>query len=604
MPFDLATAKPVGAGFDLSTAQPVERGTSPQQPAPDPTEGMSNWQKILAGAGKSVADTGRGLQQIGAQAGNAVGLVSDDTVAGIQSNIDESRRLDAPLMQTGAGIAGNIAGSLATTMLPAGAAAKLGQAGKIGTAARAFINPQTYKAAAAGGALLGALQPTATGESRTLNAAIGAAGGTAGQAVANTVGRIVKPIQTITDPARRRAVQTLEAAGVPLDAAQKTGSRQVEIVKRSLGDNPVTQGAQQSAQQAQKTTFNSAVLKQAFGVTADSADETTMASVRDNASKMFESSLNGVEVNLGSLARTKEAVKAEMDAVSKAAQRLPEDLPLDDPRFIEFGKKYAALKTELSSPQAENPFLNRLNSIAARSKRVLGTDNPIVNTVEQLKAEAAANGGKLDGKLYHVFRQDLGALQSQPNVSPVASDMLNALDDAFEASAGADKKQMFREARRLWRNMKIVEGAIATDGSGEISASKLANAFGTKKNRTVGVYGKGDKSIVELSKLAKAGKALIPDKFPNSGTASRLAAQAVLPAAIGGAAYEAQQGDLPGMAKWAIGGVAAPILLQRGLNNPAVVNYLSKGLQGQNLLNYRGLAALPAAASVNALQQK
>lgn len=516
------------------------------EPASNPTEGMTGYEKFMSGAGKSVADMGRGIKQLGAIAGNKVGLVSDQTVQNIQSDIDESKKLDAPLMNTKAGVAGNISGTIATTLLPAGGLAKAG--GMTGAVGRTIINPQTYKAAAAVGAIQGALQPVASDESRVTNAAIGAAGGTVGLGLANAVGRLAKPVQVAIDPVRKRAVQILKDAGVSLDAAQQTGSKKLEQIKRFLSDNPVTQGGQAAAIDQQKKEFTGAVLNKAFGVTGDVADEATMASVRDQSSKLFNEALDGVSIRLSQSAK------------------------------------------------------NQLGVLAQRSKRQLGENNQIVTTINDLLSQAQTNGGKIDGKFYHVLRQDLGALQSTPNVSPLATEMLNGLDNAFQQSAGGAKAEQFKQARRLWRNMKIVESSI--DETGNISAPKLANTFGTKRNRLAGTYGKGDSSVVELAKLAKAGKAVLQDKYPNSGTASRAAAQVMLPAAIGGGIGYAQEGDLSGAAKYAGGAVLAPMAIQSALKNGMVKNYLTSGIGNVNaLINNTGRAVVPAAALTNALQQ-
>lgn len=72
-------------------------------PTYDPTEGMSGTDKFLAGAGKAMVDVGRGVRQY---LPNSMGGLSNDDIA-------EARRLDAPLMKTGAGTAGNIVGNVA-----------------------------------------------------------------------------------------------------------------------------------------------------------------------------------------------------------------------------------------------------------------------------------------------------------------------------------------------------------------------------------------------------------------------------------------------------------------------------------------------------------
>lgn len=121
----------------------------PKPQAIDPTEGMSGTEKFLAGAGKGMVDLARGTGQL-------LGLVS-------QKEIDEARRLDAPLMETGAGTAGNVAGTIAAA-LPA-----------------ALVpGANTVTVAALTGGAMGLLQPVAGDESRITNAAIGAGAGAGG----------------------------------------------------------------------------------------------------------------------------------------------------------------------------------------------------------------------------------------------------------------------------------------------------------------------------------------------------------------------------------------------------------------------------------------
>lgn len=136
----------------------------------DPTEGMSGFDKFAAGMGKSIVDTGRGIGQM-------FGMAD-------QAEIDEARRLDEALMNTGAGLAGNVAGTIGMMLTPGVAlkgASMLPNMGKLATAARAVTAPETIKGAAALGAGMSALQPVATGESRLENAALGAGFGAGGQ---------------------------------------------------------------------------------------------------------------------------------------------------------------------------------------------------------------------------------------------------------------------------------------------------------------------------------------------------------------------------------------------------------------------------------------
>jgi hypothetical protein len=108
----------------------------------DPTEGMSTGEKLVAGYGKAGADLVRGVGQM-------VGMVD-------RADVAESRKLDAPLMKTGAGTAGNVAGNVAA-LLPT-----------------AFIpGAATIPGAAAIGATAGLLQPSTSTRETIQNTAVG-----------------------------------------------------------------------------------------------------------------------------------------------------------------------------------------------------------------------------------------------------------------------------------------------------------------------------------------------------------------------------------------------------------------------------------------------
>lgn len=145
----------------------------------DPTESMTGFEKFAAGAGKAIYDVGRG-------AGQLVGLVSEQDVA-------EARERDKALMNTGAGIAGNIVGNVGMY-----------------TPLALVPGANTVAGGALVGAASGALQPTAEGESRLANAAIGGAAGAAVPAAIRT-GKAAKA--ALVDPFTQ-AGRTRIAGGV------------------------------------------------------------------------------------------------------------------------------------------------------------------------------------------------------------------------------------------------------------------------------------------------------------------------------------------------------------------------------------------------------
>lgn len=148
-----------------------KQAAAPQE-SYDPTEGMSTFQKAAAGVGKAIVDTGRGI-------GQWVGMVD-------RKDIEEARKLDAPLMKTGAGMAGNIAGNVGMVFLPGGVlkgASQVANAAKatkaaapaLSAAGTALLTPKTIKGAVTLGAVTGAIQPsTSTGET-VFNTGLGGA---------------------------------------------------------------------------------------------------------------------------------------------------------------------------------------------------------------------------------------------------------------------------------------------------------------------------------------------------------------------------------------------------------------------------------------------
>lgn len=152
------------------------------QQAFNPTNNMSAPELLAAGAGASVARTGRGIGQL-------VGLASEQDEA-------DARRLEAPLMESGYGFSGSVLGGVGQVALPgsvlrgiplatnAGRLAPAIQraAPTLNAASRAFL-PSTVVGSAASGATFSALQPVAGEGERFRNVMFGAGAGAAGAAI-------------------------------------------------------------------------------------------------------------------------------------------------------------------------------------------------------------------------------------------------------------------------------------------------------------------------------------------------------------------------------------------------------------------------------------
>lgn len=194
----------------------------------DPTEGMSGLQKFAAGYGKATMDAARGVGQL---------LTSDDSDAGrsLQASIDESRRRDAPLMQTGAGTAGNLINNIVMAAPTA-----------------AIPGANTVLGSAVIGGAMGALQPTASNESvidqAGTGALFGAAGQVAGRAIPSVVkaavspfyrggrerlaGEVIERFAENADDVMRRAGERSNVPGINYSLAEATQDPGIAILQR------------------------------------------------------------------------------------------------------------------------------------------------------------------------------------------------------------------------------------------------------------------------------------------------------------------------------------------------------------------------------------
>lgn len=526
-------------------------------PEYSPLEGMGAGQRFAAGAGKAVTDIGRGIKQIGQQAGNAAGLVDDAPLAQSQAAIDESRRLDAPLMSGTAGVLGNVAGNIAVTALPLGIASKGAQAlrmGRTATALGSLAAPTGYGSATASGALIGAVQPTATGESRAANTAIGGATGFVANAAANAIGRVAQPIKRALTGPDAAAARVLEAEGVPLSVAQRTGSKAATQAERLLSDNPFTAPMMAKAAEQRGKGFTRAVLK-TIGENADSASPDVLARAQDRIGSVMDAIAKRHSINLN----TGTALQELADVVDEASRLLKPD---------DFGR--------------------------------------IAKQADLIIESAAKNGGNLPGVTYQKFSSELGKLSMQADVAPYAHRLKDALDDALQAAAqGTDDFAKLQAARGQYRNLMSIAQSVGTDMSGTVSAPKLAQVLKAGKfTKNSWRFGRGNQ---ELNKITRAMVQSL-DRFPNSGTAARAALQFAPAGIVAGGSY-AMDRDPVRAVKLAAMTYAVPKAMQLALTNPAVANYLVNGLpQGvpRNALAAAGasswlrrlpIAAVPALAS-------
>lgn len=411
-------------------------------------------------------------------------------------------------------------------------------AGALGKASTAMIpaaltaaipGMNTYTGAAATGATMGLLSPTEDGAMGKLrNAGVSATAGLAGQGIANGVGRIVRPIQSSLNPEQQRLAQLALKEGMPLDAAAQTGSKPLQAMNSVMANLPLTAGTEAAKQDALKTAFNQAVLKRA-GINGSSATPDVLAGQKKALGSVFEdvASRNSIDFNKGNLT-------AKLADISKEAER------------------------RLAQP------------------------GPIVNTVDDILADAAKTGA-MPGLKYQGWRSTLNGMTSNDTQGKLAADIKRALNEAFDAQVSGADGEAWKKASREYANLKTVSKAMGGAGndaaSGNIPAAQLSQALRNSVSTEGKALGRGD-----LNDISRIGELFVKNQVPDSGTAQRQFWQSLLTGGgLGGGAM--MMGADPMTAAAVAGGsLAGPKLAQMLLNRPGVQNYLANGVTDPNAL--------------------
>lgn len=245
----------------------------------DPTEGMSIGDKLAAGVGKAIVDTGRGLGQM-------VGLVGRDDVA-------ESRKLDSALMNTTAGKVGNFAGNvaiLAPTALIPGA--------------------NTVTGAATIGALTGLAQPSTSTNETLFN--VGMSGGAGGAVPLLTRGyqaakAAAEPFyQAGRDRIVGRALNMAAGGDAGVEARLRTSASQVPGVMPTVGEaaqNPGIAALQRTATATDPTVLHAFEQRMLANndarieaLKAIAGDRSAAASARSAATDALYAQANGKSI--------------------------------------------------------------------------------------------------------------------------------------------------------------------------------------------------------------------------------------------------------------------------------------------------------------------
>lgn len=369
----------------------------------DPTEGMSGLDKFLAGTGKAFTDIVRGTGQL-------VGLTN-------QANIQESQRLDAPLMNTGAGMAGNVAGNIAAF------------------GPTAFIpGVNTVTGAGLLGAGIGLTQPVAEGDvitGKAKNAALGAtlsAGTQLGlnkvtQSFANKADELAKA--KLANASKDAAAKAAREAGYVLPPSQANPTAVNNVLESASGQ---VQTAKHAASRNQDLT--NTLIKRSLGASDDVPAAEAISAAQQKAGAAYEA------------VRALGTINADdkfMDAVSEATK--------------------AYEKTSKAFKSSKNPSIEALMDDMLKDSFDADT---VVDMVRQLRRESGANFRASDGKMV-----DLARVQKK---------LATALEDLIERNIDDPSiMQAFREGRTLYAQTIAADKAL-NHATGDFAASKFGDA--------------------------------------------------------------------------------------------------------------------------------
>lgn len=275
--FDVAAAK--AAGYtDAEIRAYQEKKAAPILGGTDPTGSFG--ENFLAGAGGRMMDLYRGTKQL-------LGVDKEQN----QKDIDEAKRLDAPLKDTGGGMLGGAATDLLSTVIPGGAAVKAaGLVPRLLSASR--LAPAAVRAGmipvggAMGGAAQSAFEPVASDETQTDKTEQGAIGGALGNVGGRLLARAVTPFRT-TSAARTALVDTLEKNKVPVSAGQATGSPTIQSVEAALNSVPGAKSLMTAGSPEQTSSYTKALARQ-LGVGSEELTPEVMATADKKIGDVFE----------------------------------------------------------------------------------------------------------------------------------------------------------------------------------------------------------------------------------------------------------------------------------------------------------------------------
>lgn len=385
--------------------------------------------RTLAGAGKAMVDLGRG-------AGQMVGAVS-------RQDIEDSRKIDAPLMNTTAGKLGNLAGNVAmlapTTMIP---------------------GANTVTGASTIGAVTGLLQPsTSTGETIG-NIALGGAGGAAGQAVANRIAQSVATQGSQITQGQRAAAAAGQQQGMRLTPGKASGSATLQKLEARLESNPMTSSGFDAIKEGNQRALNRSAAN-AIGENADELSTPVLARAEARLGQVFDSVADQTPVALDPINVGGRLRQIQMDADGMLMG---------------------------NADLAQNGLWRRLDDFV---------NNRGGASREQLR-QLSSNLGK-------AARNNMTTPNGDRALGDALFQAQEVVEDAIQGTLSAVEQRAYNEARNQYRNLMMLtaKSNVTNPSSGNVSGRSLATTL-MQKDRGGFTMGRNNSPMYDAARFVQA----------------------------------------------------------------------------------------------------
>lgn len=326
---------------------------------------------------------------------------------------------------------------------------------------------------------------------------------------------------------RQAAVDVLKKEGVDVSAGQARGSQPLRTAESALGTAPFSGDVATQQFNRQMRQFTRAALKR-VGEYAEAA--------------------------------TPEVIDRAFERIGNQFDKLEANVLLPDP----------TLKAEIA--KVNQDYINHTSP---------GTRVPYMQKVaDQVASLSTAMG--VPGKAYKAWRSEMNRIMRKtqnPEYKEALQGAISAIDGAMErtlAKTNPEQLGAWREARRQYRNMMVIEKALPAGEAGAeglITPAKLRQAALAQDKRS---FRRGKS---EFTDLALAGEQLLTP-VRTSKTSERANALA-MPAEVAAAIAALVSGNLP-LAGGATSALFGPGVLGRILMNPRVQEALKRPRPAMN----------------------